>query len=63
MTEEKHVYQTDFMALPAFRVLVSEVISNSERKLRTDRLSLQQKRELEVPVKRLIAHLQNEMKE
>jgi len=61
MTEKKHVYKADVMALPPLRLVLGEVPSpDPEGRLKPDRVSLRQKRELEAPVKRLIAHLEDE---
>ena len=59
MAEIKHMYKSEVMALPPLRMVLGEVPSpDPEGRLGPYRLSLKQKRELEVPVKRLIAHLQ-----
>jgi hypothetical protein len=58
MAEEKHVYESDVIALPPLRLVLGEVpVPDPEKQTR--RLPPQKSpREIEATVKRLIAHLE-----
>jgi len=58
MAEEKIVYESDVIALPPLRLVLGEVpVPDPERQART-RSQQKSPREIEVTVKRLIAHLE-----
>lgn len=61
MAEKKRIYESDVMALPPLRLVLGEVPSpDPERRSRPGEKPQKIGRELEVPVKRLIAHLKDE---
>ena len=61
MTEKKHVYEAEIMALPPLRMVLGEIPSpDPEGRRKPSQQPLKSSRELEMPVKRLIAHLKDE---
>ncbi len=61
MTEKKHTYQAEIMALPPLRMVLGEVPApDPERRGKGHTNPLKESNDLIVPVKRLIAHLKNE---
>jgi hypothetical protein len=63
MTEKKHVYESNAFGLTSFRLVLGNVPSpEPESKRRIRKNAENQEPEMEVPVKRLIAHLKEEKK-
>jgi len=61
MTEKKHIYEAEVMALPPLRMVLGEVPSpDPEGRRKSNQPALKSNREMVVPVKRLIAHLKEE---
>ena len=61
MTEKKHIYEAEVMALPPLRMVLGEVPSpDPEGRRKGNQMLLKSSRELVIPVKRLIAHLKEE---
>ena len=61
MSEKKHVYEAEVMALPPLRMVLGEVPSpDPERRGKGNTNPLKPQQELIVPVKRLIAHLKEQ---
>ena len=61
MTEKKHMYEAEIMALPPLRMVLGEIPSpDPERRGKGHTTPLIPTHELVVPVKRLIAHLKDE---
>ena len=61
MNEKKHVYEVEMMALPPLRMVLGEIPSpDPEGRRKPNKQPLKPSRELEMPVKRLIAHLKDE---
>jgi hypothetical protein len=61
MTEKKHIYEAEVMALPPLRMVLGEVPSpDPEGRRKSNQQPLKSNREMVVPVKRLIAHLKDE---
>ena len=61
MTEKKHMYEAEVMALPPLHMVLGDVPSpDPERRGKGHTTPLRHDQELIVPVKRLIAHLKNE---
>jgi hypothetical protein len=59
MAEEKHVYESDVIALPPLRLVLGEVPDPDPEKQARTRPQQKSPHEIEVTVKRLIAHLEN----
>lgn len=63
MTEKKLVYESDAINLTSFRLVIGNVPSpEPESKRRQRKYQEKQANEMEVPIKRLIAHLKAEKK-
>jgi len=59
MIEKKHVYETEVMGLPPLRMVLGEVPSpDPERRGKGNTNPLKANQDLIVPVKKLIAHLE-----
>jgi hypothetical protein len=58
MDEKKIVYKSEVMALPPLRMVLGEVPSPDPVQRRRSNLGLFRNREMVIPVKRLIAHLE-----
>ncbi|HTX92016.1 MAG TPA: hypothetical protein VMC09_12455 [Anaerolineales bacterium] len=58
MDEKKRVYEADTMALPPLRMVLGDVPSPDPAQPRKQNPRLLKEREMIVPVKRLIAHLE-----
>ena len=57
MAEKKHVYHSDVLALPPLRLVLGDVPSPDPERRNSRRQTSRNGRELEVTVKKLIAHL------
>jgi hypothetical protein len=63
MTEKKLVYESDAINLTSFQLVIGNVPSpEPESKRRLGKYQEKQAHEMEVPIKRLIAHLKSEKK-
>jgi hypothetical protein len=61
MTEKKHVYQAEVIALPPLKMVLGEIPS-PDPEWRRKRQPQKPSREMETTVKRLIAHLKEDEK-
>ncbi len=58
MTDKKHVYNVDVMALPPLRMVLGDIpVPDPEKQFQVNRKQQTPSREMEGTVKRLIAHL------
>jgi hypothetical protein len=61
MAEKKRVYESDVMALPPLRLVLGDIPSpDPDRRTKLGQQPLKPGREMEIPVKRLIAHLKDQ---
>ncbi len=61
MSEKKHVYEAEVMALPPLRMVLGEVPSpDPERRGKGNTHPLKSNQDLIMPVKKLIAHLKEQ---
>lgn len=58
MAEEKHVYESDVIALPPLRLVLGEVPAPDPERQARRQPSQKSPRDIEITVKRLIAHLE-----
>ncbi len=59
MAEKKRVYESDVMGLPPLRLVLGDVPSPDPDRSKAGHKSNKPGREMEVPVKKLIAHLKD----
>ncbi len=58
MTEKKHIYESEVMALPPLRMVLGDIPApDPEKQYQVDWKHPKTRREMEGTVKRLIAHL------
>ena len=59
MAEKKRIYESDMMALPPLRLVIGDVPSPEPEKKRNAAKNAEKlDREMEIPVRKLIAHLE-----
>jgi hypothetical protein len=59
MAEKKRIYESDMMALPPLRLVIGDVPSpEPEKKRNVAKNAEKLDREMEIPVRKLIAHLE-----
>jgi hypothetical protein len=59
MAEKKRVYDADMMALPPLRLVIGDVPSPEPEKKRNSAKNAEKlNREMEMPIRKLIAHLE-----
>jgi hypothetical protein len=59
MAEKKRVYEADMMALPPLRLVIGDVPSpEPEKKRNAGKNAEKLNREMETPIRKLIAHLE-----